>query len=158
MSLQDYANRKYDYLALQNVKTIGNANLGLELFNGQNNGKICAGIQKLSQRWLLEFMTEYGSMPGRPERGTGFMTGVRQGRIRNALTVESAFELASMLIRRNLQAEEYVGMPDDERFDSTELLSVAILPGYLQMRVKINSLAGDSREVILPVATIPTNV
>jgi hypothetical protein len=46
-------------------------------------------------------------------------------------------------------------MPDDERFDDAELLSVAILPGYLNMRVMITSIAGDERVVILPVATLP---
>lgn len=157
MSLQDYVNRKYDYLSLQNIKPIGDAKLGLELFNKENNGKICVGIQKLSQRWLLEFMTEYGSMLGAPDRGSSFMTAVRQGRIQNALTAAAAFEAAAMTIRRNLQNEEYADMPDDERFNNAELLSVAILPGYLQLRVKINSVAGDVREVILPVSTIPTN-
>lgn len=158
MSLQDYANRKYDYLGLQGVKLLGDAKLGLELFRPDNNGQICAGIQKLSQRWLLEFMTESGSMPGRPTRGTGFMTAVRQGRIQNAITASAEFEAATMVIGRNLQNEEYADMPDDERFSSAELLSVAILPGYLQLRVKINSVAGDAREVILPVSTLPTNV
>lgn len=158
MSLQDYVNRKYDYLALQNTKKIGEAKLGLELFTLQNNGQICTGIQKLSQRWLLEFMTEYGSMPGRPTRGSGFMTAVRQGRIQNTLAATSEFETAAILVRQNLQNEEYEDMPADERFTSTELVAVAILPGYLQLRVKINSAAGDSREVILPVSTLPTNV
>lgn len=158
MSLQAYANRKYDYLALRDVKPVVNAKLGLELFNGQDNGQICTGIQKLSQRWLLEFMTEVGSMPGLPNRGSGFMTAARQGRILNALEATAAFESAAIAVRRNLQNEETQEMPADERFLSTELLAVAILPGYLQLRVKINSLAGDDREVILPVAVLPTNI
>jgi hypothetical protein len=158
MSLQAYANRKYDYLALRDVKNIVNARLGLELFNSRDNGQICTGIQKLSQRWLLEFMTEAGSMPGRPDRGSGFMTAARQGRILNALGATAAFESAAIAIRRNLQNEETPEMPDDERFLSTELLAVAILPGYLQLRVKINSLAGNNREIILPVSVLPTNI
>lgn len=158
MSLQDYVNRKYDYLALQNVQAIGDAKLALELFTEQNNGKVCVGVQKLSQRWLLEFMTELGSMLGRPNRGAGFMTAVRQGRIKNVLAAKSAFETASINIRQNLQNEEYVDMPEDEKFLNAQLLSVAILPGYMQLRIQINSVAGDAREVILPVSTLPTNV
>jgi hypothetical protein len=46
-------------------------------------------------------------------------------------------------------------MPDDERISSAELLSTAILPGYLQIRVKINNKQGDTREVIVPVETLP---
>jgi hypothetical protein len=58
-------------------------------------------------------------------------------------------------IRRNLQREEYAGMPDDERINSAALLASAILPGYLQIRVKINNRQGDTREIIVPVATLP---
>lgn len=158
MSLQDYVNRKYDYLALRDVKRIGNAKLGLELFNAQTSGQICTGIQKLSQRWVLEFLTELGSMPGLPERGSSFMTAARQGRIINNLTATTAFEQAAIGVRRNLQNEEATDALPDEQFASVELLSVAILPGYLQLQVKINSVAGDSREIILPVAVLPTNV
>lgn len=155
MSLQDYVNRKYDYLALQNVRPAGNSKLGLELFNSQANGQLCVGIQKLSQRWLLEFFTALGSMPGKPDRGSTFMPDVQSGQLLNALNVATAFEAASIGIRRNLQNEEYDDMPPDERFDSADILSIAILPGYLELSVQLNSRAGSSREIILPVATIP---
>lgn len=155
MALIDYVNRKYDYLALQNVKETGDAKLGLELFNENNNGQICVGVQKLSQRWLLEFMTETGSMPGLPTRGTNFVSAVRQGRITSAIEATSVFNVENMTVQQTLQNEEYEEMPDDERLESAELLSVAFLPGYLQMRIQINSVAGTSRKVILPISTLP---
>ena len=64
MSLADFANRKYDYLALQNVTTGQDTRVGLVLYAEDNSGRICVGIQKLAQRWALEFLTELGSMPG----------------------------------------------------------------------------------------------
>jgi hypothetical protein len=167
MSLQDYAQRRYDYLALQNVQRKGDSLLGLELFNSQTSGKICTGVQKLAQRWLLEFMTERGSLPGLPERGCNFMKAARTGGFRTRINVETIFSSADMLIRRNLVAEEYADMPADEKFGSAELLSVAILPTfnvdqlsgttaiYINMRVKITSLAGDEHVVIFPVETLP---
>ncbi|NBT75267.1 hypothetical protein EBZ80_21180 [bacterium] len=155
MSLADFADRKYDFLALQNVNTARESKLGLVLYDEDNSGRICTGIQKLSQRWLLEFMTEKGSMPGLPSRGSDFMTLIRQGRLRTQLDVRQSFNAANLRIRVTLQNEEYEGMPADERFDDAELLSVAILPGYLNMRVMITSQAGDERVVILPVATLP---
>lgn len=155
MSLADFVNRKYDYLALQNVNTARDTKLGLVLYDEDNSGLICVGIQKLAQRWALEFLTEIGSMPGLPNRGTDFMTLVRQGQLRNQLDVTQNFYDANLRLRVTLQNEEYEGMPDDERFDDAELLSVAILPGYLNMRVMITSIAGDERVVILPVATLP---
>ena len=155
MGLQDFAERKYDFLALQNVNTLRESKLGLVLYDEDNNGKICVGIQKLAQRWTLEFLTEKGSMPGLPNRGSDFMTLLRQGLLRTQLDVTQSFNAASLRTRVTLQTEEYEDMPNDERFDDAELLSVAILPGYLNMRVMITSLAGDERAVILPVATLP---
>jgi hypothetical protein len=167
MALSDYINRKYDYLALQNTVGPGERKLGLELFNENTSGKITTGVQKLAQRWLLEFLTETGSIPALPDRGCLFMRQARTGRFRTPINIRSAFALADMNIRRNLQAEETSDMPDDERFADAELLNAAVLPGenvsqnsgttavFLTLGVKITSLAGDSREIILPINTLP---
>lgn len=167
MALSDYVSRAYDYLALRNTTGPGERRLGLELFNAATSGEISTGVQKLAQRWLLEFMTESGSMPGLPGRGTNFMRLARQGRFRLAINVHSAFAAADMVISRNLTLEEPSNMPADERFASAELLNVAVLPGYdvnsksgssavfLTLGVKINSLAGDSREIIVPIEIVP---
>ena len=167
MSLQDYATRQYDYLTLQNTKPAGEALVGLELFNQNTSGKITVGIQKLAQRWLLEFFTETGSMPGLPERGNLFMAAARSGRFRTEPDVRLAFASASMFIGRNLRAEEDDTMPPDERFDRAELQNVTVIPGaevsattgtsaiYLNMTVKITSLSGNVYNLILPVETLP---
>jgi hypothetical protein len=171
MALIDYVNRRYDYLALQNTTavTVGRRDrkLGLELFNKSTSGAITTGIQKLAQRWLLEFMTERGSMPGLPTRGTNFMRAARTGQFRVPINVRGQFAAANLIIRRNLRAEDRADTPDDERFRDAELLNVAILPGYdvsqasgttaafLSLGVKIISVAGDSREIILPIEIVP---
>jgi hypothetical protein len=155
MSLADYANRKYDFLAFQNVNTTKESKLGLALYSEDTSGKLCVGIQKLAQRWALEFLTEKGSMPGLSARGCEFMTLVRQGRLRTQLDVAQSFYASAIRIRSTLRAEEYDGMPDDERFSDAELVSVAILPGYLNLRIMIMSNAGDERAIILPVETLP---
>lgn len=155
MSLADYASRKYDYLAFRNVSTTGDAQLGLALYDGDTSGQICVGVQKLAQRWALEFLTELGSMPGLPARGSAFMTLVRRGALRNQADVIAAFNTEDLYITRNLLNEEYDGMPNDERFAAADLTSVAILPGYMNLHVMITSRAGDSRAVIVPVETLP---
>lgn len=154
MSLQDYVNRTYDYLGLQGA-TDAPGQLGLTLVTENNSGQICTGIQKLAQRWLLEFFTETESMPGLPGRGSPFMTFVRTGQIRTNLDAGSLFSSAELDIRKQLQAEETTAMPADERLNYASLESLTILPGYIQLRVKINSLAGDSRSIIVPVSTLP---
>lgn len=171
MALVDYVNRKYDYLALQNTTAtpVGHRDkkLGLELFNASTSGSLTTGIQKLAQRWLLEFMTERGSMPGFPKRGTNFMRAGRTGQFRVPISVRAQFSAANLIVRRNLRNEETDDMPDDERFGDAELLNVAILPGFdvsqasgttaafLSLGVKITSRAGESREIILPIEIVP---
>jgi hypothetical protein len=155
MSSADFANRKYDFLALQRSGDARNSRLDLVLYSEDNPGKICAGPQKLAQRWLLEFLTEKGSMPGLPERGCDFMTFVRQGSIKTQLNVTQTFHASNMRIRVTLQNEEYEGMPDDERLDDAELISVGLLPGYMNLSIAITSRVGDSREILVPIATLP---
>lgn len=155
MSLQDYAQRRYDLLAFENVDRQKETKLDLVLFSENNSGQIATGIQKLSQRWLLEFTTERGSMTGLPSRGSEFMRQVRLGRLRNQGDVFYAFLYNELLVRQNLRTEETDAMPDDERIASAEPLSISFLPGFANLRIQINSRAGTSREVILPVSTLP---
>lgn len=155
MSLTDYAGRSYDFLALQNIKARGDSKLGLALAKQGADTYICVGVQKLAQRWLLEFLTERESMPGLPMRGTDFMTRVRQGRIRTEAALQAAFAFAEYDARINLQKEEEITWPDDERLAGVNLLSVTFLPGYANLRVGITSRAGVSRDIILPITTLP---
>jgi hypothetical protein len=158
MALNDYANRRYDFLALQNVKPTGDNQLGLLLFENDGTSKICVGVQKLAQRWLLEFLTEVGSMPGLPTRGTPFMTQVRTGRLRTTADVVAAFNSSAYTARVTLNKEEDDTWPDDERLSYARLLGVTFFPGYANIKVAIYSRSGNTRSVILPVATLPQTI
>lgn len=155
MAIADYAQRKYDFLGLQVARTDVASQVSLALYSEDSSGKICVGIQKLAQRWALEFLTERGSMLGLPERGSDFMLRVRRGELRTQLDVIQSFNDAALRIRATLQNEEYAGMPNDERLDDAELMSAALAPGYLNLRVMINSVAGTGRALILPIETLP---
>lgn len=173
MALSDYINNKYDYLALRNTTapTVGTneKKLGLELFNENTSGEITTGVQKLAQRWLIEFLTETGSMPGLPNRGTNFMRAARTGRFRIERNVQAEFAIATMRLKQNLTTEEYADMPLSERFADAQLLNVIVLPGadvsqasgttavFLSLNVRIISQAGDSREIVFPITYVPRN-
>lgn len=150
----DYKNRRYDILALRGAARTGKTLLTQNLFDEDSSGQICTGVQKLAQRWILEFLTETGSMQFLLQRGCDFMTSVRRGRMRTEADVAAEFNFALIDIQRNLLAEETDEMPDDERYNGAELTALAILPGFLQLTVKIMSRAGDSRAVILPISTL----
>jgi hypothetical protein len=155
MSLKDFVNRKYDYLAFQPVADRSDGLQDMALYAESSSGKICTGAQKLAQRWALEFLTERGSMPYRPDRGCDFMTDVRQGRVRTQSDLLSNFVLASLEITRNLRREEYEEMPDDERFDQAILTNATLQPGYADLRVTVVSRAGTSRTIVFPIETLP---
>jgi len=155
MSIQDYAIRKYDFLSFQNVSANGDRKLGLALYSEDTSGRICVGIQKLAQRWALEFLTEVGSMPGLPTRGCDFMANIRRGELRTQKQVIWAFQSANLDVERNLKQEEYATMPTDEQFASATLTSVVFYPGYLELHVMIASVAGTARAAILPIETLP---
>lgn len=148
----DYAGRRVDVLALRGAQEMGEVQLQQTLFDEESAGEICTGIQKLAQRWTVEFLTEAGSMRFLPNRGCRFMTDVRFGRMHTEVDVETSFLFSMVPVGRNLQNEEDEEMAADERFASAELLAIVIQPGYLSLSVKINSQAGTSRKVILPLA------
>jgi hypothetical protein len=155
MSIKDYANRKYDFLAFRNVAPSGERQLGMALYAEDDNGQLCVGIQKLAQRWALEFLTDTGSLRGLPTRGCDFMAALNTGRLKTEQAIIWTFVSVNLDIKTALKAEEYDGMPDDEKFQNAELTSITFYPGYLSLHVMIESVAGSSRAVILPISTLP---
>lgn len=155
MSLKTFVNRKYDYLAFQAVENRTDGLKDMALVADRTSGKICTGAQKLAQRWALEFLTERGSMRHLPERGCDFMDSVRRGILRSQVDIFSEFSGASLAITQNLRAEEYEGMPDEERFDRAILANVTLQPGSVDLRVIIVSRARESRVITLPIETLP---
>lgn len=152
-SIIEYAGRLVDLLAFDGAKPRGEAKLQMVLAQPGESGKICAGIQKLSQRYLLEFLTERGSLPYDEERGTDFLYEARAGLFSSSIDVLGAFARANSLAGDNLISDETDTDPDDERFASAEAESIAFEPGEVQIRIRLTSLAGDSREILMPVGT-----
>ena len=155
MSTASYQGRKVDVLALQggtsNVETL----LDQSLFGTSNSGQVCAGINKLIQRWVLEFLTEAGSMPYAADRGCQFLTELYGGQLQSLIDVETAFMFAAIDVQRNLVNEEDDTWFDDERFDTATLLQATLAGDTVSLSVKISSVAGDSRVVIVPLAVVP---
>lgn len=147
--------RSYDVLAFQGAKPIGEVQLQQIIFSETAAGMLCTGVQKLAQRFVLELLTEQGSMLYLPDRGTTFMIRFRQGYLRVEADVFIAFYLALNDLELNLTAEELATDPFDERYGSATLDSVTILAGTVVLHITLMSLAGTSRAVILPVATTP---
>lgn len=150
-TLADYAGRTYDVCAFRGQAERGEVLLAQSLL--ADGGAICTGAAKAAQRYVVEFMTERGSMPYRPSRGCDFMTKLRLGYLRHESDVFAAFALASSDALDNLAEDEGDDTPDDERIASATLAEVRIYPGFCSLKVSLATVAGPDRAVILPIAT-----
>lgn len=154
MSVSEYTGRTVDILAYQGAPGLGEVLTLQTLAQTGHGGQICTGIQKLAQRFLLELLTEVGTLAYQPTRGCQFMLDARLGLFQNQYDVLASFSASLVDIQRNLQAEESEADPDDERFDSAEAISVTFQPGDASITAQITSLAGTSRSVIAPLNVI----
>lgn len=140
-----------DLLAFQDEKVGQSALLTQILVKDGERGEITTGIQKLAQRWLVEFLTVRGSIRALPTRGARFIDDIRKGQIRTAVDAEQSFYLSVRQVATNLKREEEDGIPDDEAYLSAELESLAVNGDEIIAFVVLSSVAGSSAQVILPI-------
>lgn len=148
----DYTGRTVDQLIFQGVEAAGKRLVEL---GWGTAGEMCTGVQKVAQTWANLFMTDLGSIPHDPSRGSSFMPAVRMGRIQVDDDVEAEFNLAEAKVRRTMDqdAADVGNLPDDERLDEVILLDFDIdrtIP-RLYLHVNIRTIAGDDRTIFLPV-------
>ena len=156
---RQYLDRKFDVLAFRGAQSRGDVLVNQSLFGADVGGEVCTGVQKLAQKWALEFLTIRGSMPFHlSERGSDFMRWVRQGRLRTEFDVQAFFNFAAQQVRVNLLNEETEDTHPEERLVRATLLRIALLGDSLELFVSITSQAGETREVTLPIAITPVNL
>ena len=150
----DYTGRTVDLLIFQGVEPSGKQRIhtGFALDEG---GYVCTGVQKVAQSWLILFLTDLGTVLNKPTRGSSFLHAMRTGRIRVEDDVSAEFSLAAEQVRQTmgLDASADGTLPADERLDEAVLLEFDLdqAASYLYLKVRILTVAGDSRDVILPV-------
>lgn len=150
-TIADYQGRKFDILAFQPKEY--SSELDQSLASVNSGGLICTGIQKLAQRFVLEFLTPAGSIPYKPNRGSSFITDVRQGRVRSNVDVVAYFASAVAGLAANLISEDLETDPDDERYEDAVLDGFSLTTdGKLVLNVSVTSAAGSSRTVIMPIS------
>jgi len=149
----DYTGRTVDLLIFQNVKESGNRLVAMSF---GESGYVCTGIQKVAQTWTALFMTDLGSMLNKPTRGSTFLPAVRRGRIQVEQDIPAEFALAAEQVRRTMEldvANYNKTLELDERLDEAILLDFDLFreQSLLRLKIRLKSLAGDTRVVYLPV-------
>lgn len=155
----DYIGRKFDLLAFRGATPNGEVQLNQSLFDAEIGGEVCTGVQKLAQRWALEFLTEKGSMGFHlTNRGSSFLSWMRQGRLRTEFDVQVFFNFAAQQVRTNLINEETATTPADERLRRADLIRLNLFDGTIQLYVHVINIEGSARRVILPISVTPINL
>jgi len=139
-------------MAYQGVQASGEALLVQALATPETGGTICTGIEKLVQWFLIEFLTETGTMTYAPTRGTNFMTDVNNGSLQTEQDVFMAFSSAVGQIQATLQRIQKTTDPPDEIFADAVLTNLALTGNAIILYITITSKAGTSRTPILPIS------
>lgn len=146
----DYVGRQVDMLAFHGTIVNQEFLADMVLIPDGESGKVTTGIVQLAQRTLMELLTEEGSIPYDPTRGTIFMRELRLGQVQTTIEAEQTFSLAVSQLALNLVNEEDDDMPDDEKFDSLVLDSLSLTRDKLVIHVTLTSVGGDGITIILP--------
>lgn len=156
-TVKDYQNRIVDMAYFQGVfpsTRVGEQLLAQELVRATDGGSIVAGIQKLVQRVMLVLLTPQGTLLYAPLFGTQFMIQAQQGLWRTVADVQVAFYAARLQVGRQVSNIELDTDPNDERYDTMDLLGVTLTGDKITIRVQITSLAGTSYTFLTPI-TVP---
>lgn len=151
----NYAGRTVDLLIFQGAKAQGEQKILLDIDSlDYPGGEVTTGIQKLVQTFAITFLTETGTVKYDPTFGTTFVSDVRLGNIRDEATVIAFFGMAVEAVRLILKLDQETNpLPDDEAYGSAKLVSFKLdrNASKLTLVIQVNSVAGQSRQVYLPV-------
>ena len=153
-SITDYNGRTIDLSMFSNVQEAGESLLVQQLAGEDDFGSICTGVQKVAQRVVLRLFTITGSMKHKPQEGCQFMKDMMSGRFRSTVDVFASFSEARSTILEQFYTDQLDTDPNEERLDTIELMQVVMAPDFLGIRVRVVTLAGTSRSVIIPIPVI----
>jgi hypothetical protein len=149
-TVQDYKGRTVDFLIYDEATPTGEAQVTQEFVLPGQSGALIAGPAKLAQRFMIELLTEKGSLTYDLNRGTFFLSQLRAGLISTPSELFQLFAACELDLRNNLRLEDSLSFPADERYASSTLLSATLIGDTASLRIQINSVAGESREVLFP--------
>lgn len=150
-TLAQYSERTVDLLLVDGVSAARTVKLDQVLVQPGQSGALITGIEKLAQRFLLELLTELGSLQYAPTRGTLFMLKLRAGGIQTSQDLFMIFNEAENTLSRSLRLEDDTDVDAlDECYHSATLLTATLSGDQAVLSLQINSMAGTERTVLYP--------
>lgn len=117
-------------------------------------GPATRGIEKLAQKFVIELLTEEGSMPYLPKHGCRFLSRLRRS-VRTEFDVIVAFAAAYNKVKRSLRSEHTRRVPKDERLAGAYLTSIMVQPGgVLILEIAVRNTLGEVATILTPAIKI----
>lgn len=148
--IRGYVGRTVDLLAFDEATPSGMSLLRQSLVFAGSRGALTTGIQKLAQRFLLELLTEQGSLRYLPDAGSLFMHQIASGALQTNEEIISAFIIAENGIRRKLRSEIRESDPLDERYVLADNVTASRTPDSVSLGFRILTEGGNSVGLIYP--------
>jgi hypothetical protein len=118
----------------------------------KDGGLLLSGSAKLAQRFLIELLTEQGSLTFLPLRGTRMPTRLRARNLTD-FDILAAFAASELEAKNNLVAEDalYPDSPDDEKYLRARANSIVLSQTGAVIVIQVFSVAGSTTTVQLPI-------
>jgi hypothetical protein len=107
------------------------------------------GVARLAQKFVIELMTERGSMQYLPERGSHFLPRLRRIK-RNEFAILGSFAAARQEIKRNLRKEETRYSRPDERIKHATIRFIHLDEASVWLDITVFARDGSSFDVATP--------
>lgn len=114
------------------------------------SGGTVTGIEKLAQRFTVNLLTQKGSIPYLPLKGTNLVTMLQTGSFSTEQDVFVAFAASLVDLNRQMKSEQSTTDPSDEIYQSARLVTVVISQGSITLYIQVKSAASLTTMFALP--------
>lgn len=120
-----------------------------QLAGPDDAGKIVTGGAKLAQKYVVILMTEKGSIPYAPKRGSNFIGILKMNGMYTEADFLTAFAGAQLDISSQLKPRPTD--PPDEQYKKVTVKNITITSDTISLTITIFTAAGTGLQVTIPI-------
>jgi hypothetical protein len=118
-----------------------------------NPSNLCAGVQKLVQRYTIMMLTNIDSQPEYPNFAASFLWTLQAGVSPvDSIRVRQIFALADYAVVNIIKSYQVLhpNLPLDEQLARTSLINLSLSTGTVEFDVQLTTLAGTAVNFLVP--------
>jgi hypothetical protein len=117
-----------------------------------DTGRIITGSDKLVQKYVVILMTEKGSIPYAPKRGSNFINILKMNGMYTEADFLTAFAGAQLDLSSQLKPKPTD--PSDEQFKKATVKNITITSDTISLMITIFTAAGTGIQVTVPITFV----